>query len=279
MAGLTTPFANPMWQALARETDLATQLICSGANEIGRADYTSHGRYATAQFGFANGLERLGKLILTSDSLLAHGHPLSNKDLRAKGHSISQILDEAEAVQLRRGITPHYLRPTHAIAVQVLVCLDDFSAASRGRYANHASLLGNQSPYEPTRTWWKNVCEPILVKHFHGTKREQRAIQESNAVGRILGQVGTVLHFHEDGSVVTDMSRASLMTHEREITQQWSRFYSLMHARWLAELFTDLTQQAGYAPGSEFFLGHYERLATLRVPNEYLRSRKTWPIL
>lgn len=278
MSNLATPFASPIWQALARETDLAAQLICSGANEIGRADYTNIGRYATAQFGFANGLERLGKLVLTSDSLLAHGQPLSDKDLRAKGHSLSQILDESEMVQIRRSITPQYPRPNHTIAANVLASLDDFAAAGRGRYANHASLLGQQSPYEPTRTWWKNVCEPILIEHYLGTEREQRAIRDSGAVGQLLDQMGIVLHFHEDGSIITDPSQASLMTHERDITQKWGRFYSLLHARWLAELFADLTRVAGYTPGLEFFFGHYERLATFRVPDSFLRTRRTWPL-
>jgi hypothetical protein len=278
MTQLTTPFADPVWQALARETDLAVQLICSGANEIGRADYASHGRYATAQFGFSNGLERLGKLILTSDSLLTYGKPLSYADLRTKGHSISAILSEVEKVQLRRGITLYYPRPSSPIAANVLASLDDFAAASRGRYANHATLTGNQSPHEPIKGWWNNVCEPILDKHFRGTSREARALQESQAVGEVLSQVSVTLHFHEDGSVITNPSRASLMTHERQITQKWGRYYSLVHARWLAELFTELTRGAGYAPGSEIFFAHYERLATLRVPNDFLQSRKNWPL-
>jgi hypothetical protein len=278
MSELDTPFTNPVWKALARETDLAVQLICSGANEIGRADYASHGRYASAQFGLSNGLERLGKLILTSDSLLAHGKPLSNAELRAKGHALSEILDEVEAVQVRRGMTLAYSRPTSDIAGRVIVSLDDFAAAGRGRYANHASLAGDESPHEPISGWWKGVCEPVLDKHFRGTSAESRAHQESRSVGRVLSQEGLTLHFHEDGSVVTDLSQASLMTRERAITQKWGRYYSLVHARWLAEVFTDLTRAPGYAPGSEFFFAHYERLATLRVPDEFLQTRKNWPL-
>lgn len=278
MTGLTTPFASPIWQALARETDLAAQLICSGANEIGRADYASHGRYTTAQFGFSNGLERLGKLILTSDSLLMRGKPLSNAELHARGHSISEILDEVERIQNQRGMTLYYPRPSSRIAAMVLASLDDFAAASRGRYANHASLSGNQSPHEPIKGWWNSVCEPILDEHFRGTSRESRAQRESQAVGHVLSEISVTLHFHEDGSVVTDPAQASLMTHERQITQKWGRYYSLVHARWLAEFFTELTREAGYSPGSEIFFAHYERLATLRVPNEYLRNRRSWPL-
>ena len=279
MDALSTPFSNPTWQALARETDLSAQLICSGASDISRADYTSHGRYATAQFGFANGLERLGKLILTSDSLLTTGKPMSDASLRKKGHAVSTLLDEVERVQHRRNIAPDHPRPDNPIATAVLACLDDFASATRGRYANHASLHGRQSPHEPIALWWKSVCEPILKAHFDGTDRRKRAVEESRVVGGLLKSVGTALHFHEDGSVITDLSQLSLMTHEREITQKWGRYYSLIHARWLSDVFAELTRKAGYTPGWEFVMGHYERLATFRVADDFLRNRKNWPLI
>ena len=272
------PFALPEWQALARETDLAMQLICSGANEIGRADYTAHGRYATAQFGFSNGFERLGKIILTADSILTRGHALSDEQLRTKGHSLVRILGEVEEVANRHELDLKHSRPTAEIAMTVLNCLDDFAAASRGRYANHDSLRGSQSPHEPVRKWWNNVSEPILVEHFRGTKREAQARQESNMVGSILEQFSVTLHFHEDGSVVTNPARASFMTHERVVTQRWGRLYALQHARWMSDLFAELTRLPGYAQGTEILFGHYERLATFRVPDEFLLTRKTWPL-
>lgn len=278
MDSLITPFASPIWQGLARETDLAIQLIYSGANEISRADYTSQGRYAAAQFGFSNGLERLGKLILTSDSLLSRGQPLSDGELRRKGHSISEILDEVERVSTQRGLKLSYERPTSRIASNALASFDDFAAASRGRYANHVSLTGGQSPHEPTARWWTNVCEPILDEHFRGTKREERARANSQRVGTVLGDTSVTLHFHEDGSVVTDLTQASFMTHERQVTQKWGRYYSLSHARWMSDLFAEMTHSAGYTHGSEVFFGHYERVASLRIPDEFLMNRKTWPL-
>ena len=96
---LVTPFSDAIWRAIARETDLAVQLICSGANDISRADYTNHGRYATAQCGFTNGIKRLGKLVFKSDSILAISEPMSDSDLRKKGHAVSSLLNEVEGNQ------------------------------------------------------------------------------------------------------------------------------------------------------------------------------------
>ena len=278
MDTLSTPFADPIWRGLARETDLTAQLICSGANEIGRADYASQGRYVAAQFGFSNGLERLGKLILTSDSLLSRGQPLDDKELRGKGHSILEIIDAVARVQSERQLKLGYERPTSQIAASALASFDNFAAASRGRYANHVSLTGVSSPHEPTARWWESVCEPILDEHFRGTKREERARADSQRVGVMFADSSVTLHFHENGSVITDLARSCLMNHERKVTQKWGRFYSLGYARWMSELFTELTRRAGYTRGSEFFFGHYERLATFRVPDEFLKNRVTWPL-
>lgn len=278
MNTLSAPFSSPIWQGLAREADMASQLIYSGANEIGRADYANQGRYAAAQFGFSNGLERLGKLVLTSENLLLHGKPLNDRQLRHRGHSLSNILYEVENIANRRGLKLGYERPMSPIAAYALACFDDFAAATRGRYANHASLTGVRSPHEPTAHWWDTVCEPILDEHFRGTKREDRARAQSQQVGAVLGASSVTLHFHEDGSVVSDPTQASFMTHEREMTQKWGRFYSLSHARWMSDIFTQLTYRAGYTSGTEFFFGHHERLQSLRVSDVYLKGRKTWPI-
>lgn len=278
MQYLDSPFHNPIWQGLARETDLAAQLIYSGANEIGRAEYTTQGKYTAAQFGFSNGLERLGKIILTCDHLISHGKPLNDRQLRRKGHSISEIYKEVAEVADRKELEVKFEQPTSTIASNTLTCFDDFAAASRGRYANHASLTGNRSPYEPTAHWWSTVCEPILDKHFRGTKVEERAIEKSTQVGAILTNFAVTLYFHEDGSPVTDPAKASLMTHERKVTQRWGRYYSLIHARWMSEVFRQLTYIPGHAAYTEFLFGHHERIQSLRVPDDDLRNRKSWPI-
>lgn len=122
------------------------------------------------------------------------------------------------------------------------------------------------------------MCEPILDSHFRDSKRETRALQESRGVGHILGTFNTALHFHENDSVITDLAQLSFMTHEREITQIWGRFHALTHAQWPGDVFTQPTREAGYTLGTEFFLGHYERLATLRVEDDILRTRKNWAL-
>ena len=97
-------------------------------------------------------------------------------------------------------------------------------------------------------------------------------------VGGIREQFNVTLHFHEDGPVVTNASGASFITLERVVTQRWGRLYALLYAHWMSELFAELTRRPGYAAGTEILFGHYERLATFRVPNEFLLTRKTWPL-
>lgn len=273
-----SPFDNPVWQGLGREVDLSMQLICSGANEIGRASFYQQGHYAAAQFGFSNGLERLGKLILTSDSLLTTGAPLSDKELRKRGHSIGDILNEAENIAKRRSLQVKYERPTGPISTAVISCLDDFAAASRGRYANHASLTGTPSPHDPVAAWWNKVCKPILKDHFVGTHSEVIAKEKAARMQAFMGEHSVTLFFHEDGSVVQDLEKVTMMRHERTVTQRWGRFYTLSHARWLAEIFDGMTATARAEGGVNYFFGHYERVQTLRVADDLLRTRKSWPL-
>ncbi len=273
-----SPFGSPIWQGLGREADLSTQLICSGANEIGRASFYQQGHYAAAQFGFSNGLERLGKLILTSDSLLATGAPLSDNELRKTGHSIAAILNEVENISKQRALQLTYERPTGPISTAIISCLDDFAAASRGRYANHASLTGTPSPHDPVVAWWSKVCKLILKAHFAGTPSEVVARKEAAAMQAIMNAHSATLFFHEDGSVVQDLEEVTVMTHERAVTQRWGRFYTLSHARWLADIFDSMTGTAQPAGGVNYFFGHYERVQTLRVADAVLRTRKSWPL-
>jgi hypothetical protein len=278
MPALNSPFTDTTWQGIARETDLAVQLICSGANEIGRADFASQGRYAAALFGFTNGLERLGKLILTIDNLLTTGKALDDKELRARGHSLGVIFDEVDKIVQRRGLAPFYDRPADDISRAVAACFDDFAAASKGRYANHQTLTGAKSPHDPIVKWWNDVCEPILKKYFRGRAIEARAQSQASQVGSLLASRSIVHFFHEDGSIVSDATVASFMTHERAVTQKWGRFYALRYARWLSEVFTEMTQAAGYSAGTEYLFAHYERLSTFRVEDSFLKARRVWPL-
>lgn len=275
---LQSPLNDPLWQALAREAEFSVQLICAGANDISRADFTNQSRYTTAQFGLSNGIERLGKQILMADNLIEHSKPLTDRELRDKGHSISEILDEVQQVQVRRDIRLTYERPADQIATNVVDCLNIFADARRGRYANFKSMQGNQSPDDSVKYWWSRVCEPILEKHFRNTRLEKYANENPCTVGQMINSISETTLFHENGSIVTVASDAAFMAYERKATQRWGRYYSLSQARWMGELFTELTRDLGYTPGFEFFFGHYEYLQTLLVTNQYLLKRKTWPL-
>lgn len=271
-----TIFDNPIWCGIARETELAAQLLWSGAHEIGAADYANLGKYATAQFNFSNGIERLCKLILTAHSFLTHGKPLSDSQLRKYGHSLVQLADEVEKVTSSRSLELMHPRPKNEITDRVMLCLDNFASARRGRYANLASLDGNMSPYDPTTMWWNEVCVPILQRHFYGSPTEKAARRNAKHIALQTGGWADVLFFHENGQVITDVETCSFMTAERVFTQKYGRYYTLLQVRWMSSLFVQLTMMPGYSEGHPYLFGHYERLHPFLGGDDHLMDPGFW---
>lgn len=55
------------------------------------------------------------------------------------------------------------------------------------------------------------------------------------------------------------------------------RFYTLCVVRWLADIFSELTDTAGYTEELKVLFGHYEFFVTYRNPDSFLLTRKRWP--
>ena len=138
------PFNIPEWKALHREASLVSQLIGSGATALGRASCGSgFGDYYTAFFGLSIGIERLAKLILVADHAMDNRGTLPGKTVvRKYGHNIKQLIDMVDQIAKKRKISVPYLAPADPICSAVINCLDAFSDASKGRYANF-EVIGN----------------------------------------------------------------------------------------------------------------------------------------
>jgi hypothetical protein len=277
-----SPFDLPEWHALRREATLVSQLVGVGATALGQASYASGlGHYYTAFFGLSVGIERLAKLVLVAEHILANdGNPPQQSAFRAYGHNLVSLADAVHQVSQKRNLKLKYQRPADAISKAVLDCLNSFASASHGRYANF-SALGNANfiaTDEPVAKWWREVVEPILDKHYRGKRGERGVRARANAIDALIGQVTSVLHFDEVEGTMTDMATASERTGQSAFAQKYGRFYTLSFARWLMDVFTELTMTAGYQPGLEVLFGHYEFFSAFRNDDSFLLTRKRWPL-
>lgn len=276
------PFTIPEWKALHREASLVSQILGSGATALGRASYGSgFGEYYTAFFGLSIGIERLAKLILVADYALENGGELPGQSVvRKYGHKLKELIAQIGGIAGKRGISVPYIRPDHPICAAVINCLDAFSDASRGRYANFEAI-GNPSfdpANEPVNKWWTEVVEPILDRHYRGKRAEDGVKQRAAIIDSMIGDITLVLHTSETGEIMSDLTTASERTGQTKWAQKYGRFYTLSVVRWLAHIFDEMTHTAGYQPGLDSLFGHYEFFQTYTVEDNFLLTRKVWPL-
>lgn len=272
------PWDYPEWHGFRRETSLATGLVCAGVNSLGRANYADLGDYYIALFGLANGIERLGKLIWVVDFRITEGRSPTNAELKRLGHKLPEIVNAVRAIDRKCGLDLEYPYPDDDMTKCVLDALTMFADASRGRYANFETISGASSPHDPVIYWWNQVVEPILAKHFHGTKRQKRAQLDAAILNSLIGEHSIVLHLDESGNRISDVAGGSYRTSENELAQRYGRFYTLRIVRWMSEVFVTLTAPISGPNGDPTLFGHHEIVGTFVAPDQYLRDRRKWPI-
>lgn len=276
------PFTIPEWKALNREASLVSQILGSGATALGRASYGSgFGEYYTAFFGLSIGIERLAKLILVADYALKNNGALPGQAVvRKYGHKLKELIAQVGEIAEERDISIPHVGPSDPICAAVVNCLDAFSDASKGRYANFEAI-GNPSfdpANEPGNKWWTEVVEPILDKHYRGRKGEAGVKERAAALDAAAGHAIFVRFTDETGNMMSDVTTASERTGQTKWAQKYGRFYTLSIVRWLSYIFDEMTHAAGYESGLESLFGHYEFFQTYETDDSFLLTRKVWPL-
>ncbi|MDF3061838.1 MAG: hypothetical protein K0S06_1947 [Microvirga sp.] len=248
---------------------------------MGRANYANKfGEYYTAFFGLSIGLERLAKLVLVADyAICHHGSMPEERIIRQFGHKIVDLTNAVSAVAQKHKLKLDFPRPTSAISEKIIRCLDSFADASRGRYANFATLGNpNLGQEEPIRKWWGEVAELILQEHYYGKPVQQRVEARARVVDALMSSFSMTLHTNETGEVMQDLLTASIRTGQNGIVQRRSRYHALLVVRWIAGAFSELSRSASYTHGFDAFCGAWEYFQTYTVEDEFLKTRKVWPL-
>lgn len=248
---------------------------------MGRANYADKtGEYYTAFFGLSVGLERLAKLILVVDHAISHnGQMPEEKAVRKFGHKLVKLTNAADAVAQKHELTLDYPRPTSVISAEIIECSDGFSDAGRGRYANFVALGNpNLGQEEPIRKWWGEVAELILREHYYGKQAQERVEARAKVLDTLISPFTRTLHINESGDAMQDVLSSSIRTGQTEIVQRCGRYYALKVVRWLAEVFSKLSNSACYTGNIDAFFGVWEYFDTYTVDDNFLKTRKIWPL-
>lgn len=282
VVGPNDPLNKSEWKSLHLESELVRQLLGAGVTSLGKANYADgKGNYYVAFFSLSLGIERLAKLILVADyAITNHGKMPSQSELRAYGHELDQLIQKVDAISKTHKQKLEYSHPDNPISGAIIKCLDSFADASRGRYANF-EFVGNPqngNQHEPVSLWWNEVAQLILQEHLSGTKQEAILKAHAAFAAHVLGNDSITLHQIETGDIVQDIEALSLRTGQTKIVQKYGRYYTLLVIRWLSEVFSKLSQHACYQAKIPVFFGHSEYFDTFTVPDEFLKTRRTWPL-
>jgi hypothetical protein len=281
MAAKGDPWDIPEWHFIRQEAMLVRHLIGAGATAIGQANYANKkGEYYRAFFELSVGMERLAKLILVVDYALAHRGKLPDeKHVKQFGHDLQSLFSAVDQVSTARTLNLRYPRPTDAVATAIIANLDAFADAKRGRYANFGALANPQTAqHEPIAKWWTEVAEAILKDRYYGKPVQEKVEGNARAVGLLLSGIAVVRHTTETRDHLSDIEIASRRTGQTELVQKWARYHSLTIVRWLSDVYRELAEHAVYKQNYDAFFGSWEFFDTYRVDQEFLKSRKIWPL-
>ena len=268
------------WRTLGREAELAAAQVALGITVLGRADHKRLGDYTTAFFGLANGLERLGKLIVITDHAIEnHGKFPTNDYLKHTfRHDLNPLLDACEAISTKRtSSSPRLKRPNEAVHKGIVQCLNEFAKLTR--YYNLDLLTGGQAARvpEPVGAWWKRVGEPILSLHYKRVQRKKDRA-EANSLNELMNGRVLVLAHSETGESMNDLTALVQRAGATRVVQKYGRLYVLQIVRWLSYLISDLAHHATYTHRIGHFLGLEEPFVLFLQDDDVYRRRKTWAI-
>lgn len=281
MSGTGNPWDIPEWHFISQEAMLVRHLVGAGATAIGQANYADKkGEYYRAFFELSVGMERLAKLILVVDYAMSHGGKLPDENqVKHFGHELQSLFSAVEQVATACALSLDYPRPSDAVAAAIIANLDAFADAKRGRYANFGALSNPQTAqHEPVAKWWTEVAEAILKERYYGTKAQERVEANARTVNALMGGFTFVSQTTETREHLSDLELASRRTGQTELVQKWARYHALTVVRWLSEVYCELAQQAAYEHEYDAFLGSWEFFETYCVGDDFMKTRKIWPL-
>lgn len=271
---------NETWQALNREAGLAAEHLAIGVTALGRANYAQHGYYGQAFFALTIGFERTTKLILVIDHALENNGGFPPHDvLRAYGHNLKNLLEQADEIAKRRGLSADKDGlPRTAIHTSIIKVLSDF-ASNITRYYNLDLVTGDPHATKqnnPIHDWFEMVILPVLDIHYHARQKEKHQYN-AQLIAQLYGDHAKVLYHTEIGELLDSVYEASMQTAITDFVRPYVRMYVMQIARFLGNLISELVYTAHHykleaiPELSEFF-------AIFNNTDRYFRQRKSWSI-
>jgi len=188
---------DPVFFQMQREGYITRSCICTAFNELLGATVNQKGRYYTAFFQLAIGIERTQKLAIILDHMIHDTLlPPGERAIRKFSHDVQQLYDKATSIAKSRTITDSILFDLKPLHRRMLAFLADF--ANGARYANLNALASGKSPKEPPKEpleEWEAIMWDTFKKDVPEEKK-QSILQEAAARTSLM-QDWTIVMAHD----------------------------------------------------------------------------------
>lgn len=171
------------YQLLEQESLVVRSCICTGLTDFRNANLNDKGRYYTAFFQLAIGIERMAKLALILDHMAQNNlQSPGQQAVRAYGHDLETLYATVEKTSQSRGhsFASHFA--LSLLATRMLKFLSEFAKGMR--YANLDALASGNSQRKPLHEWNQILQDAVESKVQAKTK--QRVVKRSVAVAKVI---------------------------------------------------------------------------------------------
>jgi hypothetical protein len=254
---------SPKFSLLQQEGYLCRSCLRTGLFALKNANLGNKGDFYVAFFQLSIGLERLMKLTLILDYMVANQLNLpDNNWLKSFSHRLTDILRNIELIEKRvsnKDDVRNILKPA-SFELEILTLLDEF--AQKTRYANLDGLTGKQNLSDPLEKWG-NISQRIFEKEVPENIKQQ-LLGEAVAASSILSGHSVVLF--------SDLGKKPLSFEDGYWQQNMFKVVS-PHMIWMVmkiihPIYSVMCDVSGLAQGTNLSLFHNEMIVGFKEPNK-----------
>lgn len=154
-----------LYRTLQQEGHVIRSCLAIGLTELRNANLNEKGRYYSAFFQLAIGIERLAKLALILDHMAQNGLQAPGQ---VNGHDLQTLVSKVSTLTTARGYALSSPFPTDPLCKRVLAFLSDFATGMR--YANLDALASGKQKRDPLSEWNEILQDTAATKVSEATK-------------------------------------------------------------------------------------------------------------
>jgi hypothetical protein len=177
-----------------------------GLTDLRNANLGEKGRYYTAFFQLAIGIERMAKLALILDHMAKNSlRPPGKQAVRGYGHDLVSLIAKVKAISVADGHAFAANFTFNPLADRVLCFLSDFNEGMR--YANLDALASGSAHRKPLDEW-NQILEHVITTKIQPST-QNRITEQSMTVAQAIEEVTFSLAHDLSGQPLTTATALS----------------------------------------------------------------------